>query len=141
VTLEGRVTALAAAVRDKINAMQGDRYAAIVLNIEGGGAVVAAGAQVELQIPANLTLLSWAITADAAGDAVVDILKSTYANYPTVASIAGTEKPTLTAAQKNQNTTIASWTTALSQGDILRANVVSAATVKRLTVTLRCKRT
>jgi hypothetical protein len=72
---------------------------------------------------------------------VVTISRATYNNFPTFTAISGTEKPTLTAAQKNQDLSLTSWTTALAVGDVLRASIDSASTVKRLTITLRVTRT
>ena len=77
------------------------------------------------------------ITADQAGSAVVDILRSTYAAFPTTVSIAGTDKPTLTSAQKNQDLTLTGWgNTAINPGDIIQANLNSVTTVTQIFVTL-----
>jgi hypothetical protein len=64
----------------------------------------------------------------------VDVWKDTYANFPpTVAdTIAGSEKPTLSSAVKNQDRNLTSWTTSVSAGDIVAFNVDSAATVTRV---------
>lgn len=115
---------------------------AIVMHINGGGVAIASGQKFDLpSVPYDCTVVGWTITGDVSGSAVVDILRSTYANYPTMSSIAGTEKPTLSAAQKNQDLTLSSWTTGLTAGDVLRANVDSASTVKTLTITIWVTRT
>ena len=74
---------------------------------------------------------------------MVDVWKSTYANLPADASdtIAGSEKPTLSAAVKNQDLTLTTWTTSVALGDWLGFNVDSASTVKRVVVALRGTRT
>jgi hypothetical protein len=113
----------------------------ITFVLDGGGAVIAAGQTLDLpDFPYAANITGWTITGDVSGSAVVTISKATYANYPTFTAISGTEKPTLSSAQKNQDLAISTWTTALAQGDVLRASVDSASTVKRLTVTIRYTR-
>jgi hypothetical protein len=114
--------------------------ASITFVIDGGGVVIAAGQIVDLpDLPAGATIVGWTITTDTNATCSVDILRATYANFPgTIASIAGTAKPSTTAAQKNQNTSLTGWgSTALAQGDCLRANVSTNDNAKRITVTLR----
>jgi hypothetical protein len=110
----------------------------IVFVIDGGGAVIAANQTVDLpDLPKGCTVQSWTITSDLSTTAVVDILRATYANYPTFTSIAGTEKPSLSAAQKAQDLSLTTWTTALAAGDILQAKVSSNNNAKRITIALR----
>ena len=108
--------------------------------IDGGGAVVGTGAYGQLNIPFACTVTGWVLTANQSGDAVVDIKRATYANFPgSLASIAGTDKPTLSTAQKNENLSISSWgSTAIAAGDQIQFYVDSAATVTRLNLTLVC---
>lgn len=110
--------------------------------IDGGGSVITTGEKGHLEVPFDCTVTGWTILGDASGSIVVDIWKDTYANFPpTVAdTIAGTEKPTLSAATKNQDLALSSFSTTLTKGDILAYNVDSATTVKRVTVSLRVKR-
>jgi len=77
------------------------------------------------------TLLGVATTGSSTGSIVIDVWKDTYANYPpTVAdTIAGSEKPTISAATKGQDLTLSSWTTSVSAGDILGFNVDSCTTM------------
>ena len=109
--------------------------------IDGGTAVPTTGSKGFRVVPYACTITGWEILADAAGDAVVDVKKSTYAAFPTTATIAGAEKPTLSTAQKNQDLTLTTWTVALAAGDILEFNLDSVATCKRVTVTLFVTRT
>lgn len=107
--------------------------------IDGGGSAITTGQKGYLEIPFACTITGWTILADQSGSIVVDVWKDTYANFPpTVAdTIAGSEKPTLSSAQKNQDLTLTTWTTAVSAGDVLAFNVDSAATVTRVLVSLR----
>jgi hypothetical protein len=114
----------------------------LVFVIDGAGSVIAANSAVDLpDIPFGGTVTGWTITSDVSGSAVVDIRRATYSGFPTFSSIAGSELPTLSSAQKNQDLSLTTWTTSLAQGDVLRAIVNSASTVKKLSITLRITRT
>jgi len=102
--------------------------------IDGGGAVIATGSVGYRNIPAAATVVGWRILSDVSGSIVVDVKRSTYSGFPTTSSIAGTEKPTLSSARKNEDTSLSSWTTALSAGDILEFVVDSASTVTKVWV-------
>ena len=131
-----------AAVADAVSkAHTRDVYECLGVVIDGGTAVPTTGSKGFRVIPYACTVTGWEILADASGDAVVDVKKCNYAGFPATASIAGTEKPTLAAAQKAQDLTLTTWTAALAAGDILEFVVDSVATVKRVTVTLFVTRT
>lgn len=117
------------------------KVAAFVYVIDGGGSAITTGSKGFLSIPAAYTITGWNLVADQSGSAVVDVKKSTYAGFPTTATIAGADKPTLSAVQKNQNLAVGVWTTAVAAGDILEFNVDSAATVTRLTLTIVATKT
>jgi hypothetical protein len=104
------------------------------ITIDGGGSAITTGVKGYITVPYNGTITGWDIFGDTTGSIVVDVWKDTYANFPpTVAdTIAGTEKPTLSSAVKNQDTNLTSWTTSVTAGDIVAFNVDSAATVTRV---------
>lgn len=114
------------------------RTAAIQFTIDGGGSTPGTGAKGQISIPSACTLTGWVITADQSGSAVVDVLRSTYAGFPgSLASIAGSAKPTLSSAQKNENLTLTGWgSTAISAGDIIQFNLNSVTTVTRINITI-----
>jgi hypothetical protein len=115
----------------------GGRVAAIPYVIDGGGSVPSTGLKGQLSIPAGCTITGWVLTSDVSGSAVVDVLRSTYAAFPTTASIAGTDMPTLSSAQKNQDLVLTGWgSTAINAGDEIQFNLVSVTTVTRLNITL-----
>jgi len=119
-----------------------DAYDNLQIIIDGGGSAITTGVKADLVVPYNCTVIGWDILGNASGSIVVDVWKDTYANFPpTVAdTITGTEKPTLSSVAKNQDVALSSWTTTLTRNDILRFNVDSAATVTRVTLSLRIKR-
>ena len=109
--------------------------------VDGGGSAITTGQKGHVVVDFACTVQAWTILADQSGSIVIDVWKDTYANFPpTVAdTIAGSEKPTLAAAQKNQDTNLTTWTTSIAAGDILAFNVDSATTVTRVTVALKVR--
>lgn len=108
--------------------------------IDGGGATITTGSKGFLQIPFACTVNNWTIVADQSGSIVVDVKRATYSDFPTTASIAGSEKPTLSSVQKNQDLNLSSWTTSIAAGDVLEFVVDSATTVQRVTLALQVTR-
>ena len=116
---------------------------AINFIIDGVGTQITSGVKGDIQIPFSCTINSWTILGDQSGSIVVDVWKDTYANFPpTVAdTITGSEKPTLSSADKNEDLSLSTWTSSVAAGDILRFNVDSASTLTRVTVVLKVTRT
>ena len=109
------------------------------ITIDGGGSAITTGVKGYVEIPYSGTITSWTIMADQSGSTVIDLWKDTYANYPPTSgdTIAGSAKPTLTAAVKAQSSTLTGWTTAVAAGDIIAFNVVSASTSTRITLSIK----
>ncbi len=103
----------------------------IGVTVDGGGSVVTTGSKGYKVIQEACTITGWTILGKESGSVVVDIKKCNYAGFPSTTSIAGTEKPTLSSAQKNQDLTLSTWTTSLLEGDILEFVVDSASTCTR----------
>lgn len=112
---------------------------AIAIEIGNGDSVITTGVKGDIEIPFAMTITGWTLVADVSGSIVIDVWKDTYANFPpTVAdTIAGSEKPTLSSAAKNQDLSLSTWTTSIAAGDILRFNVDSITTCKKITLVLR----
>jgi hypothetical protein len=108
----------------------------IELTINGEGSVIEVAASGHKVVPFNCTITKWEITSNTSGSIVVDIKKSTYGTFGTWTSIAGTEKPTLSAATKNTDTSLSTWTTSLSAGDRVQCVVESADITGTVIVTL-----
>lgn len=109
------------------------------ITIDGGGSVITTGVKGDITIPFACTIDSWYITADQAGSIVIDVWRDTLANFPpTVAdSIAGSEKPTLSAASFNSDTSLTTFTRSLAVNDVVRFNVDSVATVTRVNLVFK----
>ena len=114
------------------------RLGSFGITIDGGGSAITTGVKGYVEIPYDGTITGWNLFADQTGSIVIDVWKDTYANFPpTVAdTIAGSEKPTLSSVQKNQDLSLSTWTTSVSAGDIIAFNVDSASTVTRVTLSI-----
>lgn len=115
------------------------RTGSISLIIDDGASVITTGLKAYLEIPFACTIQAVTLLADVAGSIVVDIWKAAYAGYPPVVAntITASAKPTITGANKSQDTTLTGWTVAVAAGDILAFNVDSVATIKKLTLSLK----
>lgn len=108
------------------------------ITIDGAGNPITTGFKGFVTLPFNGVITRWDLVGDVAGDIVLDIWKDTYANFPPVVgdSITGTEKPTLAGVQKNQDTVLSTWSTAVAQGDIVGFNVDSVAVLTKVTLVI-----
>lgn len=126
-------------LRDNLNALAPK---GIVVGFgDPSGPVISTGVKMYVAVPAALKIKGWTLLANASGSIVIDVWKDTYANFPPTDAdrIAGTEKPTLSSQQKNQDLSLTTWsTTDIDVGDVLAFEVESAATVKQVTLTLHC---
>jgi hypothetical protein len=121
----------------------GGGTAGIVFVIDAGASVITTGVKGDLVIPFACTITEWTLLSDVSGSIVVDIWRDTYANYPaTVAdTITGSAKPTITSATKNTSTTLTGWTTSIVAGSVLRFNVDSVTSCKRVTLMIKVTKT
>lgn len=131
---------------DEVVAIETDleaRKYSITLIIDGGGAAITTGQKGHLEIPFACEIEQVTLLADVEGSIVIDIWKDTYANFPPAVgdTITAAAKPTLAAEQKYQDATLTDWIKAIAAGDVLAFNVDSAATVTRVTLALKVKKT
>lgn len=110
----------------------------ITITIDGGASTPSTGVRARWIAPINCTITGWVLLADAPGDAVIDILRSSYAAFPATVSIAGTDLPTLSTAQKAENLgPLTNWgSITILAGDVLEFNLVSVTTCKLLSLIL-----
>lgn len=133
-------TTLGLAIGTDVQAFDADlskRMIRVVL--DGGGSAITTGAKkVYVSVPFNCTITKARLLADVSGSIVIDVWKDTYANFaPTVAdTIVASAKPTLSSAQKSEDSTLTGWTTTLAEGDIIEVNVDSATTVTKVMLDL-----
>lgn len=107
--------------------------------IDGGGSAIATGVKGWVRVPFAWTDIAKAtILADAASDAVVDVWKDSFANFPPTDadSITASAPLTLSTDDEAEDATLTGWTTTGSAGDILAFNVDSNDNATLLTVVL-----
>lgn len=124
-------------VRDPFTDLQ--KRTAVVTIGDPIGPVLSTGVKFYLPIPFLCNVVGWELYADAVGSIQIDVWKDTYAAFPpTVAdTIAGSEKPTLTAAQKNQDLALTTWTPLIAAGSILAFKIDSCTGIRQVTLALR----
>jgi uncharacterized protein DUF5907 len=109
----------------------------IGITVDGGGSLLTTGAKGFKSFPVAGTITGWRLIADAAGDIEFDVLKSTYAAFPTQASIVASAPPELSGVQKNEDTTLTGWTTSVAAGDVFGFSIGGTpATITRVTLEL-----
>lgn len=104
---------------------------------DGGGSSPTVGSVGYIVCQHAGTIDRWNIVADQSGSAVVDVWKAAGTIPVNADSIAGTEKPTLTAQQLNSDTSLSTWTTAVAVGDVFGFEIESVTTCTRITVEVR----
>ena len=113
----------------------------IEIVFDGGGSAILAGEKIDLELPFSGTITQVSLLSNITGSITIDIFNDSYASYPTVAtSITAAAKPTIASGDKYQDSVLTGWTTAFTQGDIIRFNVDSAVTIERCTVSLKVVR-
>jgi hypothetical protein len=119
------------------------RVATIGLTVGDGANFITTGFKGAIPVPFSGTITEWTIVSTDAnpptsGSIEIDILKSTYSNYPTMSSIVGTgTKPNIANSNKGTGTPTGWSTTTINAGDIIGFNVVSVTNLKRITIVLK----
>lgn len=99
-----------------------------------------AGDTLEMGIGFASQIVAATLLADAAATASCDVLRASYASYPTFTSVVGSAPPSLSGAAKSRDTTLVGWSASGAAGDVLRVVVSSVATATRLTLALDLRR-
>lgn len=109
------------------------------ITIDGGGSAITTGLKGYVQVPYSGTITGWTLLADQTGSIVIDVWKDTFANFPPTITdtIAGSEKPTLSSQQINEDNALSTWTTSVSADDIIAFNVDSASTLTRVNLAIK----
>jgi hypothetical protein len=117
------------------------QLAGVSFVIDGAGATIATGDKGSIEIPFACTITANRLLSDASGSIVVDIKKAAYSGLPPSSSICASAKPTLSSAQKSQDSTLTGWTTTVAAGDWLLFHVDSASGLTRVTLALTLTKT
>ena len=110
---------------------------------DGGGQAIQAGQDFEIRVENGFTIEKWVLLCDRTGSIVIDVWKDIYANYPPTDAdtITAANEPQVSGGQKATDATLTGWTTAVADGDVLKFNVDSCATIQRCTLILIGTRT
>ena len=111
--------------------------------LDGGGSAIAANTIIYVRVPFACTINEFTILADQSGSITVKVYKDTYANYPpTAADDISNGGVAVTTTTKATDTTLTSWTTSITAGDVLAfTNTTVATTITRVTCQLKVTRT
>jgi len=116
----------------------------ITFVINGGGSVITTGVKGCLRIPFTCEIQRVSMGAPKeSGSIVVDIWKDTHVNFPPTDadSITASAPPTISSAQKSEDTTLTGWTKTINAGDWLVFNVDSCTDITLVTLALKVKKT
>ena len=110
--------------------------------IDGGGSAITTGEKGHLHIPFDCTIAQVTLLADQTGSIVIDIWKDGYGFFPPTDadSITGSSPPTISSAQKSQDSTLSGWTTYIYANDVLAFNVDSCTAIEKVTLSLRVEK-
>lgn len=138
-SLDGKASTVHTHIIGDVTGLQAalDAKAAAAFSTGIGATLIAeVGQTVDIYIPFAINLTGWTVVGDVSGSIEIGVELATYAGYPTTTTIYGSEKPTLSSAQKNQDNTLSTWTTAVPAGSIIRFAVETAATLTKATIVL-----
>ena len=111
----------------------------IIFQIGNGSNEITPGAEGWVQIEQTGTLTEWSLLADQTGSITVDVWKDTYTNYPPTDadSITNGHEPSLSSAQKAEDTDLTDWSAqTVNDDDVLKFYVDSATTVTKVQLEL-----
>lgn len=118
----------------------GIKSTTLQIPFSGGGADIAVGFKLPVQVPWDVTVTGWRLVSmSGAGSLVIDIWKDTFANFPPDVSntVTGTEKPTLSSAETAEDLNLTTWTdVSWDAGEWVVFNVDSCTGVQFATLVL-----
>jgi hypothetical protein len=108
-----------------------------------GGSAITTGTKGYISMPFACTITKWRLLLDQSSTTTLDVWKQTYASYPPTDTqrIAGTDKPSASAATKAESTALTGWTTSVSAGDVLGIEVEANNNAKFAELTIEYSRT
>ena len=115
----------------------------IGLSVGDGNNVITTGFKGAIYVPFSGMITEWTILSTdrnppTSGSIEIDILKGTYADYPTMSSMVGTgTKPNIANSNKGQGTPTGWATNLVNAGDCIGFQIVSVSSLKRVTIVLK----
>ena len=135
-TIAGGVTSSTLTV--KSDTILNGNSSSIEFVIDGGGAAITTGTKGYLEIPFACAITSVTALADTSGTINIDIKKSTYAGFPSTASISsGGTGISITTGTSIQNNALTGWALGTSAGSILEFYASGCTSITRVTASLK----
>jgi hypothetical protein len=107
----------------------------VTLFLDGGTEVITTGDKLFTEAPFDCVVLGWVVVGDAVGSINATVQKTSYVNFP--ASFVTVANPVLSSLQKG-SASLSNQT--FSKGDVIKVNVASVSTFKKVAVTLRVRK-
>ena len=112
----------------------------ISVSIQGEiGGTIPVDSESVIEMPYNAKIVSTTLLEadENVCTCVIDVLKSNFASFPTFTSIAGIEKPSITAGIKSQDLSLTTWTQNVEKGDLIKIRVDSNTGAKNLSLSIQ----
>lgn len=110
--------------------------ASIVFVLDGNGAPLDFTVSGEMVIPFAGTITGWKVLAPESGSLVTTVNKASWAAYPTMSPISGSQPPALTSATLARDDNLTDWQVTIDADDILQIPIVSADNLTQATIVL-----
>ena len=107
--------------------------------IDSGSLPMQVGDKGKLTIDVTGVIENIRVLSDQTGDIVLDIGKTSFADYPNFNSITASQRVQLVNTNKYFDDVLNNWTTTITAGDILRFDVISVNNIRRLIISLKLK--
>lgn len=91
-------------------------------------------------IPHNLKITSWTLLSEVEGSVLVDVQACSYEDFPNFTSICNNDRPHINNGMKNRDLDVENWDEYILKDSILRVVALSAETIDRVTLFLKCER-
>lgn len=117
-----------------------DNNGSVGISYDGAGSALTAGGTSYITAPYTGTITGWTLIATSTGSLVVDVKKCAGFNCDPTTSIAGSEIPTLSSVWANQDLSLGTWTTDITEGDKIAFVMNSAATITKATLTIHVRK-
>lgn len=117
-----------------------DNNGSVGISYDGAGSALTAGGTSYITAPYTGTITGWTLVATSTGSLVIDVKKCAGFNCNPTTSIAGSEIPTLSSVWANQDLSLGTWTTDITEGDKIAFVMNSAATITNATLTIHVRK-
>jgi hypothetical protein len=106
------------------------------------GSVIRTGVKSYFVVPQKCNIVGMMLVADQVGSLVVDIYRTSFAQFPPTegSSITFGSRPTLSNAQSIEDRALINWSTTLNRGDVLAINVLSCTKITNFSLALLVER-